>query len=99
MSKTNLTTRVQETLAEHGIELNAKQAKLVTDSVLESVLFAVKENEIVRTPIGTFRYVLKPERKAINPRTQQRLVVPAFRTVLFRAASKVKSVVQQPTNA
>jgi len=77
-------------------ELPAVRVEEIIDHLVEIITTEVKENQKVK--IGKFgTFVLKEvkERQGINPRTKERMTVPAYRAIKFKASSTIKKAVNQ----
>ncbi len=82
MNKTNLTNEIA---AKAG--LNKVQAKAALDACLESIAQALaNEDKVQLIGFGTFQIVEKPARTGINPRTKEKIEIPARKAVKFKAA-------------
>lgn len=85
MNKTELTNEIA---AKAG--LNKVAAKAALDACLESIAQALANADKVQLiGFGTFSVVDKPERTGINPRTKERLVIPARKAVKFKPAAEL----------
>lgn len=85
MNKTDL---VNEIAAKAS--LNKVDAKKALDAVLESIAQALANDDKVQLiGFGTFAMVEKPERTGLNPRTKEKIVIPARKVVKFKAADNL----------
>ena len=85
MTKTDL---VNEIAAKAG--LNKVQAKAALDATLESISQALANGDKVQLiGFGTFAVVEKPERTGHNPRTKEKIVIPARKSVKFKAGANL----------
>lgn len=85
MTKTDL---VNEIAAKAG--LNKVQAKAALDATLESISQALANDDKVQLiGFGTFSVVEKPERTGHNPRTKEKIVIPARKSVKFKAGANL----------
>lgn len=85
MNKTDL---VNEIAAKAS--LNKVDAKKALDAVLESIAQALANDDKVQLiGFGTFAMVEKPERTGLNPRTKEKIVIPARKVVKFKAADSL----------
>lgn len=83
MNKTDL---VNEIAAK--AELNKTQAKAALDAVLESIAQALANDDKVQLiGFGTFAVVEKEARTGINPRTKEKIQIPARKVVKFKPAA------------
>ena len=82
MNKTDL---INEIAAEAN--LNKVQAKAALDAMLESMSQALaNEDRIQLIGFGTFQVNEMKERMGVNPRTKEKLVIPARKVVKFKPA-------------
>jgi nucleoid DNA-binding protein len=88
--KEDLINKIQSTLKENGVDSKKTECEAVLETVLSAVLAVAKEHGQVRTSIGTFKFIEKNSRLAQNPRTGEKVQVPAYKTLQFKAASSVK---------
>lgn len=80
MNKTDL---VNEIAAKAGI--SKVDSKAALDAVLESISQALaNEDKVQLLGFGTFAVVEKPQREGINPRTKEKIVIPARKVVKFK---------------
>lgn len=85
MNKTDL---VNEIAAKAS--LNKVDAKKALDAVLESIAQAlVNDDKVQLIGFGTFAMVEKPERTGLNPRTKEKIVIPARKVVKFKPADNL----------
>lgn len=83
MNKTDL---VNEIAAK--AQLSKAAAKAALDACLESIEQALaNEDKVQLIGFGTFSVVEKGERTGINPRTKEKIVIPARKTVKFKPAA------------
>ena len=79
----NRTDLVNEIAAKAG--LNKANAKLALDATLESIASALaKEDKVALLGFGTFTVVQKEARTGINPRTKEKIEIPARKVVKFK---------------
>lgn len=82
MNKTDL---INEMAAKAN--LNKVQAKAALDAMLESMSQALaNEDRIQLIGFGTFQVNEMKERMGVNPRTKEKLVIPARKVVKFKPA-------------
>lgn len=85
MNKTDLVNEIAEKAS-----LNKVDAKKALDAVLESIDKALTGDDKVQlVGFGTFAMVEKSERTGINPRTKEKIVIPARKVVKFKAADSL----------
>lgn len=82
MNKTDLVNKIA---AKAG--LSKVDSKAALDAVLESIEQALaNEDKVQLIGFGTFSVVEKPEREGINPRTKEKIQIPARKVVKFKPA-------------
>lgn len=83
MNRTELAAAVAEKAC-----ITKVDAKKAVDAVLESIEGALAANDTVALlGFGTFSVTERGERKGINPATKQAIVIPAKKSVKFKAGS------------
>lgn len=77
---------INEIAAKAG--LSKTDAKAALDACLESIEQALaNEDKVQLIGFGTFSVVEKAERKGMNPRTKEEIIIPARKTVKFKPAA------------
>lgn len=81
-----------------GLPADMKLTKVEVAAVVEGALASIKTalvngEEVRLTGVGTLRTKLAGERQSRNPRTGEKVVVPARRAVKFSVASDLKDAV------
>lgn len=85
MNKTDL---VNEIAAKAG--LTKPSAKAALDACLESIEQALANDDKVQLlGFGTFQVVEKDARMGINPRTKEKIQIPARKVVKFKPAAEL----------
>lgn len=81
MNKTELINAVAE-----KANLSKAQAKAALDATLNTICEALlKEDKVALIGFGTFSVAEKPARTGINPRTKEKIEIPARKAVKFKA--------------
>ena len=89
MTKADLITKIAE-----KSELSKKDSEKALNAVIASVTEALTAGEKVQlTGFGTFEVRDKKEKEAINPRTKEKIVVPARKSPAFKAGKALKDAV------
>jgi len=71
--------------------ITKKEAKHIVDKLIEKIVENVKEdNQVSFLGFGTFRLKKVNEKEGINPQTGKKITIPAYKTIAFKASSKVK---------
>lgn len=79
---------INEIAAKAG--LNKVNAKAALDACLEAIEQALANNDSVKLiGFGTFSIVDKPERSGINPRSKEKIIIPARKVVKFKPAAEL----------
>lgn len=82
----NRTDLVNEIAAKAG--LNKANAKLALDACLESIAQALaNDDKVALLGFGTFSVQMKEARTGINPRTKEKIEIPARKVVKFKASA------------
>lgn len=82
MNKTDLTNEIA---AKAGLSKVA--AKSALDACLESISQALaNEDKVALLGFGTFQVVTKEARTGLNPRTREKITIPARKVVKFKPA-------------
>ncbi len=76
-------------------DFSKRQAKEIVEGIFESITNSLAKGEEVAIPgFGTFRVVKRPAREARNPRTGEKIRVPAKVVPKFRPAKVLKEAVK-----
>ena len=90
MNKTELVNAVAEKAG-----LTKAQAKDAVDAALTAISDALAENDKVAIlGFGTFAVSEKGERTGSNPRTKEQIVIPARKTIKFKAGAELTAKVK-----
>lgn len=90
MEKYNLVEKVAAEL-----NLTKKDATKVIEAVFAAAADGLTEGAMVKVSgFGTFIVKTKAERKGINPKTKESIVVPATKVVTFKPAETLKTRVK-----
>lgn len=85
MNKTELVNAIAE-----KTNLTKADAKLALDATLEAIANAVANDEkVALVGFGTFSVTEKAARTGINPRTKEKIEIPARKVVKFKAGSEM----------
>lgn len=80
----------------HQNKLSKVQSKLIVDTILASVTQTLSEGDIVQLPgFGSFSLSYHPDKKGINPKTGQELIVAGRNKVAFKPGSQLKQKIKQ----
>lgn len=97
MSRNKLITKTQivDIVAE-GTGLTKVEATAVIDGFLATINWAVSnDSRVTLRGFGSFNPVQRRARQSRNPRTGEKITVPAYRAIVFRPAKELKEVVKQ----
>lgn len=82
MNKTELVSAIADKAG-----LSKTDAKAALEAALDAISCALKDEDKVQLlGFGTFAVVEKPSREGINPRTKEKIQIPARKVVKFKAA-------------
>lgn len=87
MTKAELIDKVSEAAGE---KLTKKQIGEIIEATFEAVGDAVKEGRFSYPGFGTFTVKTRAAREGINPRTKEKLQIPASKSIGFKPAAKLK---------
>ena len=91
MEKYNLVEKVAGEL-----NLTKKDATKVIDTVFKAAAEGLANGEIVKVcGFGTFVVKTKVERKGVNPKTKEAIIVPETKIVGFKPAEALKAKVKK----
>ncbi|MCD8482074.1 MAG: HU family DNA-binding protein [Verrucomicrobia bacterium] len=91
MNKAELVATVQANLGEGATKAAAERA---VDAVLEAIKTGIEKDQAVQLiGFGTFSVVARSARTGINPKTKEKIKIPASSAVKFKAGAALKSVV------
>jgi len=91
MNKADLINKVAE-----ATEMTKKDASKSVEAVLEAIAGALREGEKVQLiGFGNFEVKDKPERKGRNPRTGEEMIIPARKSVSFKAGKQLREEVNK----
>jgi DNA-binding protein HU-beta len=77
------------------LSVKKAQANEIYDSVMAMFEEAVSQKEeVVIGKIGKIKYGERKERNGVNPRTKEKLVIPATKVPKFVFSSKMKDLVK-----
>lgn len=91
MNKSELIESIQSAL---GIEATKRTAEDALDAVLSSIIKGVQKDKKVQIMgFGTFELKERGARSGRNPKTKEAIMIPASKTVGFKAASALKGAI------
>ena len=89
MTKADLITKIAE-----KSELSKKDSEKALNAVIAAITDALTEGDKVQlTGFGTFEVRDKKEKEAINPKTKEKIKVPARKSPAFKAGKALKDAV------
>ena len=87
VTKTTIAKTLKEVMAKKDIKLNESEANLCVSTVFQAVANAlVNTGEVRIDGLGTLKRKDVAERKGHNPRTNETIVIPAHKTIVFKTA-------------
>jgi len=90
MNKAELVDEVQKLLADGTSKAAAERA---IDAVLDGVRRGLRrDKEVALVGFGTFAIGRRPARNGFNPHTQQRMKIPAMKTVRFKPGNELRAL-------
>ena len=80
-------------------DLNKKTTETVLMSIIGGIHDSLKTSGEIRiADLGTFKVLERKERDGVNPRTGDKMTIPAMRVPTFRAAKALKEAAKGPEN-
>lgn len=72
--------------------ISIKEATKYVNAVMGAIGDALSENKSVEIPcFGKFSVRVVPEHEAVNPNTQEKIIVPQKDKIVFKPYSRIKS--------
>jgi DNA-binding protein HU-beta len=91
MNKSGLVEAVQAII---GDECSKASAEKAVSAVLDGIIQGVKKDGNVQIiGFGTFSVVKRAARTGVNPKTKEKIKIPASNAVKFKVGSKLKDAV------
>ena len=91
MNKTELIKKVAD-----KTDLTKKDAELAVSAMIDVIVEAVAEGEKVQiVGFGTFEQRERKERSGVDPRTHEKLTIPASKVPAFKAGKSFKDAVDK----
>lgn len=89
MNKTDLVNAIA------AAGLTKADAKKALDATLNAIADALKKDDkVALLGFGTFALSERPAREGINPRTKEKLQIPAHKVVKFKAGAELAEAVK-----
>ena len=88
---------MKQTIEKVALDFNLSKtlAKEVVDSVLESITDTiVSTGEIKLGKIGSLKIKQRAEKNGVNPKTKEKIVIPAKKALTFKAGKAMKELIQ-----
>ena len=77
------------------VGLSQRQAAESLSTILDEISKALsKGEEVVLTGFGKFLVSQRKEREGINPKTKEKIIIPAVKTPRFKAGQTLKDAVK-----
>lgn len=90
MLKKDLVDRVSK-----AADITKKEAALAVDSVFESIIYSLKNGDpVLLTGFGKFEVRKRGARVGINPKTLEKIQLPATQVPAFKAGKALKVAVK-----
>lgn len=90
MTKKEIIKNLQALLAKNGITLSERQSNEVFNYTLVCIRDAVSKSGMCSIPgFGTFKIKQLPAKTGRNPKTQEKIKIPARKVVRFKASKNL----------
>jgi DNA-binding protein HU-beta len=79
-----------------AVQMEKTKVKLVIDATLDTVLKELKKKDgkVQLTGFGTFAVALRKKRTGVNPKTGEKITIPARKVPKFTAGKALKDAVE-----
>lgn len=75
--------------------LTKKEAEAALNALIDGTIEALEAGKSVKVSgFGSFNVRERKERRGVNPKTQEPIVIPASRAVVFKSSKVLKDTVQ-----
>jgi len=92
MNKSDIVLKITKNFS----EISSNKIEEILNQLISIITESVKENEKVKiSGLGTFILKEMKERPGRNPQTKEKMIVPAYKTVKFKASETLKKAVRQ----
>ena len=77
--------------------ISKKEARRILDTMLQVISERLQAGEkVVLTGFGTFEVRQRQSRQGVNPKTRERMQIPATKTPGFSASNSLKLAIREP---
>ena len=91
MNKLELVEKVTK-----NVDVSKKDMTVYVDSILDAIKEDLAEGEKISIPgFGVFDVAQRAEREGINPKTKERIIIPAYKSVRFKPSKVLKEAVNR----
>lgn len=92
MNKADLILEVQKEL---GGDTSKAASERAVDAVIKSIKKGIKKDKCVQlVGFGTYLIAKRAARMGINPKTQEKIKIPASKVVKFKPSTELKTLVK-----
>lgn len=93
-AKATIAKTLKEVMAKKDVKLTEAESTLCVSTVFQAVANAlINVGEVRADGLGTFKRKDVAERKGHNPRTNETIVIPAHKAIVFKAAKLLNEAV------
>ena len=91
MNKLELVEKVTK-----NVDVSKKDMTVYVDCILNDIKDALAEGEKISIQgFGVFDVAQRAEREGINPKTKERIIIPAYKSVRFKPSKVLKEAVNR----
>lgn len=83
----------KELSSKKGYSLNL--SKKILNNLLESIIFCIKEDDLILKNIGVFKILNKKERVGRNPSTKETFTISSRKSLSFIPAKRLSKIINQ----
>lgn len=95
MNKAEFINKIQSLTGDEGNQWSKADCAKAIDYFIQAVMETVSEGEKVTfTGFGTFEIVETKEKNGVNPKTKEKIVIPASKRPKFKAGKLFKDAVK-----
>lgn len=94
MNKETLTSKVATNL-----NVSRRKASLAVDAVLQEICNGIQEEgEVSIRDFGKFYYRTMARKGGINPKTQEKIIIPEHKRIAFKIGRSLKTIMDAKNN-
>ena len=87
-----ITNKLKEDLVKNLVKkkgFSLRLSKEIVDSIIDELIFTIKNDNLILKNIGSFKILKKKERIGRNPRTQEKYLISSRNSISFTTSKKL----------